>query len=575
MRLGDFVVCIHNRLGTGSLVGVDGSMALVEYFDSIAASHIERAPTASIRATTPQPETRCYWQADGHWRIGRIQERSDDDGFLVTEHQQTHRVLTRDLRVRWAKAVSDPIEILIARGSESPLFHRTRLPFVRSVLRQRAVSRGLSGVLSSRVELHRHQVETAKRILEDPIARYLLADEVGLGKTIETGFIIRQFLLDNADGRVLVLTPPYLVEQWSEELERKFALDDFDDGECEVMSFDDAGWQQREGLGLLVVDEAHHVTRASNRRDLYERIRTLAHSTPRLLLLSATPVLHNEEAFLGLLHLLDPRTYALDQVDAFRSHVRARESLGRLLLSLQESTPWYYLPEAAEALGRLFPEDTRLVRLLSELTDDPEHAPEDVRRMRVRAVRVHLSETHRVYRRLLRTRRNPEVDESFPARGRRTPDFLSTGGSVRIAADQWLERWRDGMLLEAARDGHGIDEVWLERIFVLFLERTICSLEALAAAVRFRLGDARDMKDAGLSDDDADDLVRRAPTLAESSQLTELLASIDPAEDERIGATVEFVRQAPRSDKIVIFCSFSATARTVARALNGLRCNFC
>ena len=110
---------------------------------------------------------------------------------------------------------------------ESPLLAEPRLPFLRSILRQRSAAHGMRAVLSSCIELHAHQVETAWRVLQDPVQRYLLADEVGLGKTIEAGIIIRQMLLDKPNLRVQLILPPFLLEQWKRELTQKFRVHDF------------------------------------------------------------------------------------------------------------------------------------------------------------------------------------------------------------------------------------------------------------------------------------------------------------------------------------------------------------
>ena len=93
---------------------------------------------------------------------------------------------------------------------------------MRSLLSQRAASMGMSAMPSSAVELEAHQIEVVRRILQDPVQRYLLADEVGLGKTIEAGVLIRQVILDAAeDALVLVIVPGPLVPQWRSELETK------------------------------------------------------------------------------------------------------------------------------------------------------------------------------------------------------------------------------------------------------------------------------------------------------------------------------------------------------------------
>ena len=98
--------------------------------------------------------------------------------------------------VRWASPIKDPTPFLANRINESPRFSDARSAFVSSQMRQRAVSMGMSALLSCAVELEAHQIEVVRRILQDPVQRYLLADEVGLGKTIEAGVLIRQCALD-------------------------------------------------------------------------------------------------------------------------------------------------------------------------------------------------------------------------------------------------------------------------------------------------------------------------------------------------------------------------------------------
>src|SRR3954449_12172566 len=75
------------------------------------------------------------------------------------------------------------------------------------------------------VETYWYQVETARKVLKQFHGRVLLADEVGLGKTVEAGMVIKEYLLRGMANRLLVLVPPSLVGQWREELETKFDIE--------------------------------------------------------------------------------------------------------------------------------------------------------------------------------------------------------------------------------------------------------------------------------------------------------------------------------------------------------------
>jgi ATP-dependent helicase HepA len=141
----------------------------------------------------------------------------------------------------------------------------------------------------------------------------------------------------------------------------------------------------------------------------------LAHTAKALLLLSATPVRSNEAGFLDLLHLLDPQHYQPDDLEDFVRRVELRD---RLALTHQALTPdidAFDLSLYSEELQTLFPSDALLATLLSSA----DSADDTGRPGAVGRVRDHLSETYRLHHRLLRTRRTPEIGETFRVRGRK------------------------------------------------------------------------------------------------------------------------------------------------------------
>ena len=246
----------------------------IEYFDSISTTGRYRATArrSQVKPVQVSPQRRCYWEDKTGWRVGRVVWQGDGEyGVRPPNSDVDIMVPEEELYVRWDKPIDDPTDVLLARGNESPYFHLRRYPFLATTTRQRAASHGMHGVISSVIDLYDHQIEVARRVLEDPKQRYLLADEVGLGKTIEAGMIIRQYLLDHPEGHVVVITPPLLRRQWVSELRQKFLIDDFDRAVVSVLSHDEPeSWLKgaRDGLGryswhskagLVVVDEAHHL----------------------------------------------------------------------------------------------------------------------------------------------------------------------------------------------------------------------------------------------------------------------------------------------------------------------------
>ena len=220
LRRGDLLLSSDNRFGPGKLVAREGDRLVLEFFDSPGQAPSDRYREAVSRASLTRlrlsPELRVYWQDVNHrWRSGRIIEANEHNDIYVRGHEWEGFVPEERLHVRWDKPLADPVGFAEAGLLESPMLAELRLPFLRSILEQRSATHGMRAALSSCIELHRHQVETAWRVLQDPVQRYLLADEVGLGKTIEAGIVIRQAALGRAGNAHTVCpaaVPPRAVE---------------------------------------------------------------------------------------------------------------------------------------------------------------------------------------------------------------------------------------------------------------------------------------------------------------------------------------------------------------------------
>ena len=102
----------------------------------------------------------------------------------------------------------DPAGAVMHGLCEAPTFYEARSDLLAELVGQRQVSRGLSGVISAPVNLYHHQVDTVARVLADPVMRYLLADEVGLGKTIEACLVVREVAKADSLSRILIVCPP-------------------------------------------------------------------------------------------------------------------------------------------------------------------------------------------------------------------------------------------------------------------------------------------------------------------------------------------------------------------------------
>jgi ATP-dependent helicase HepA len=224
----------------------------------------------------------------------------------------------------------------------------------RREMRQSPV-RGFAG---GRVDLIPHQISIAADVSSRMNPRVLLADEVGLGKTIEAGLILHRLHITGRAGRILILLPPALLNQWFVEMFRRFQMSFsiFDEDRCASLELEGANpfldsqlvicaldflsknpkraAQAREaGWDLLVVDEAHHLQWSPKEAGLeYQLVESLAVAASSLLLLTATPQQLGMEGHFARLRLLDPNRY--DDLDAFLKESDHYESVAKSIDAL-------------------------------------------------------------------------------------------------------------------------------------------------------------------------------------------------------------------------------------------------
>lgn len=574
MQAPTFVSSSANGLGVGRLAEAAGDVARVQYFLSPLQEELVQLVSAdSLKWEPLQTQQRVYCFLDDRWRAGRVlstpvsHEALPQDAIAQEPHLHVRFpngdnrwVPFSKVRVRARPETQDPIDMLGAHLNESPYWHDGRAGFVQALREQRAAYRGFTGLASAPVRLFRHQYAVVRRILRDPVQRYLLADEVGLGKTVEAGLVIRQYVLDNPDDHfVLVVVPDHLVEQWDNELDVRLGLGPsiHDDPTAEkgvvVVAVGSEAWRQvGRADGMLVVDEAHQVARAAWSSDgAYAALEALAQRWSRLLLLSATPVLQNEEGFLAMLHLLDPEVYRLDEVGGFRRRVEARQSIADAnTFLLEDDVPEYFLEQAIEMLEPVARGDGRLSDLLEEARRLTSAEPDNPDRCAaVRSLRNHLQETYSLHRRLLRTRRTQVIDD---LRARGGASVVEYRDEERLRIAEALDEWRS-VASGAVDDAHQAE---LAAFFMEVLERVCSDPQTANPFLERRLAGATN-----------------APLLpVEEDYLARLASLARGARDEpRLAALHRLILtlSPTEGNKVVIFVDEVTTARRIVTHLTG------
>ncbi|MGE0488775.1 MAG: SNF2-related protein [Vulcanimicrobiota bacterium] len=261
-------------------------------------------------------------------------------------------------------------------------------------LRARILGSSLRGLIGPRVDLLSHQLYVASKVTAMARPRVLLADEVGLGKTIEAGLIFSALAATGRAKSVLALVPEPLIHQWLAEFYRRFnLLFELWDPEqpdqqrvlCPAVSLEELPERQWD---LVIVDEAHHLMHEQALVELSQRTRGL-------LLLTATPSRSGSASLFGLLHLVDPERFA-DQSIFEREHADLRR-VAELAGQVEEAG----LQQAGSQLVELFPRDRQLAELVAQGD--------------ARAVLEALTDRHGTGRVLVRNRR-PRLGHLFPGR---------------------------------------------------------------------------------------------------------------------------------------------------------------
>ena len=333
---------------------------------------MDNAPLSRVQ----YPVGECITSADGQQLI--VTELSEKNGCILYLGQNNNgepaelEEIDLDSFVRFSK----PQDRMFAGQIEKNSRFELRVATLEH--RHSQQQSDAFGLLGARVQLLPHQLYIASQVGRRYAPRVLLADEVGLGKTIEAGLILHQQLVTGRSNRALIVVPDSLVHQWLVEMLRRFNLrfTILDEARCqaleEPLGDDDAFFDldepdveepgeienpfetaqlvlcslsfltehpQRHAQALdapwdmMIVDEAHHLTWSEQQASPeYTCIETLARKIPGLLLLTATPEQLGVEGHFARLRLLDPDRYF--DIQQFREEEAGYQPVSELVQKL-------------------------------------------------------------------------------------------------------------------------------------------------------------------------------------------------------------------------------------------------
>lgn len=269
--------------------------------------------------------------AGGRGEVTKIEERDDSELlFVLTEgdDRDLKKLLSTLPHLEKLGSVADSI---VEKEFDQPINYD---------LRKRATELDLAykhdrflSLTSSQIEIEPYQIQAAYDILNSYDHRYLIADEVGLGKTIEAGIVIEELVARDRADRVLIVSPAPLTSQWQDEMRDKFGRNYtiYDRGAVETKRKTHPNknvWEQEDHVitsidfakqddmleplksvewDVAVFDESHHLTaKEDEKTDRYRVGEAVAHNTDSLLFLTGTPHSGKSFQFYKMIDLLDP-----------------------------------------------------------------------------------------------------------------------------------------------------------------------------------------------------------------------------------------------------------------------------
>lgn len=386
-------------LGLGEILDVDARSVSVAF------------PAVGLQrqyAVVNAPLTRIIFSPDDQIRDDHgaslvVEDVIENEGFLIyaCRSENGEKVNLPETRINSAMQFNRPQDRLFS-GSVDPdkwFDLRKKTLAIKSGLQQST----LQGLIGARVDVIPHQLYIASEVGGRHAPRVLLADEVGLGKTIEAGLILHRQIQSEQVARALILLPDALVHQWLVEMLRRFNLqfsvfdeercletpegNPFETSQLIIASLDffmnsELRRQQaaKAGWDMLIVDEAHHLHWTEQEAsDEYRFVEQLASVTPSLLLLTATPEQLGVSSHFARLRLLDAARFHslaefLEEEKNYEPVAKAASALidGKLLTKEQRLWLTTALPElesGIEPLNRRLPDPATRDQIIQALLD--------------------------------------------------------------------------------------------------------------------------------------------------------------------------------------------------------------
>lgn len=346
--------------------------------------------------------------------------------YYKSNSNEIKKILEKDIMVDFNRGDVYPVEQMLNYEFHQPYWYAKRKIASEALNVMNNFGEGFKTLIGSRAFLFEHQIDTIIRGLSENPCRIMLADEVGLGKTIESLVILKG--LKKKKEKALLIIPEALVNQWKNELKFKFWMnaaiyEGIDSLKNDIIiiqteNINKIPIDKLKEFDYCLIDEVH---RAVGEESIFDRVLQVCKNVKNVILLSATPIQNRKEEYLKLLKLLKPSKYEKMTENEFADLHTKNSNIRKLVHSAYKELQYAYndendedaIEEIFETLEEIVEEldDKCLEKMISDLDIDSEDMSEEL----VRKILAYLSINYQFEKDIIRHRRE-ELKSILPSR---------------------------------------------------------------------------------------------------------------------------------------------------------------
>lgn len=430
---------------------------------------------------------------------------------------------------------------------------------------------GFSEIAGCKIYLKTHQLRTIMRCLQDGNCRNMIADEVGMGKTIEALAILKVFLTDHHNTNILILVPDTLVEQWRTELAFKFkilegydvngnyillrGMEDISDVEC-FLKYD-----------FVIADEVHKFLDDSK---AYKLLLSISKKAENILMLSATPVQKRKDEYQKLLSLIQPTKYENMPKEQFEQILNQQNNIVRRVHSALECLDCYieeiedsnseHTEDTEDAFEDLLDSMKRINKIIdndiySQMCTEINYEDDDFSVEKIQTALAFVCENYQFEKSIIRNRRSDNENDELNERQLETIsyDIQTNFNNAEYLVYKYLSDWFEQMDLKYEQ-------------FSALYKNLISSFFSSASAFK------NELVKTSIFVEIPDELMAAANKWKEEESvnvehISEYLE--DPSEYEsRMVNIVDYIDQEAYGKKVLIFTSYTHTFEVYKKVLS-------